>query len=60
MVMKHILERWVEYVSNLYADQQRHNNPSSPHREMHGPGILKEEVGAAIKDMKKGKALDEE
>ena len=48
-----ISERWVEYISELYNDD-RDAKPDM--EDLSGPEIMKEEVEAAIKDLKSNKA----
>ncbi|GFN80528.1 hypothetical protein PoB_000703400 [Plakobranchus ocellatus] len=54
MEKKEILNRWSEYVEDLYEDD-RCKKPIIE-KNIEGPTILKEEVEAAIKKMKNGKA----
>ena len=49
-----ILDRWSEYIEELFSDNRNENIVLK--RELDGPPILKEEVQAAIKKMKSGKA----
>ncbi|GFO20090.1 endonuclease-reverse transcriptase [Plakobranchus ocellatus] len=54
MEKKEILNRWAEYVEDLFKDD-RCKKPKIK-KNIEGPTILKEEVEAAIKKMKNGKA----
>jgi len=49
-----ILERWSEYISELFHDE-RGEKPTI-HKNMEGPPILRSEVEAALRKMKKNKA----
>ena len=50
-----ILERWAEYTKELYDDDRRDINVVK--NNFAGPPIMKDEVRAAIRKMKKGKAM---
>ncbi|GFN97376.1 endonuclease-reverse transcriptase [Plakobranchus ocellatus] len=54
MEKKEILNRWSEYVEDLFKDD-RCEKPKIE-KNIEGPTILKEEIEAAIKKMKNGKA----
>ncbi|GFO26187.1 endonuclease-reverse transcriptase [Plakobranchus ocellatus] len=54
MEKKEILNRWSEYVEDLFKDDRCEKLKSE--KNLEGPAILKEEVEAAIKKMKNGKA----
>ena len=54
MEKEEILNRWSEYVEDLFKDE-RGPKPEIK-KNLEGPSILQEEVKAAIKKMKKGKA----
>ena len=49
-----ILERWSEYISELYHDERGDKPPIM--KNFDGPPIMKDEVRKAVKSMKKGKA----
>ncbi|KAJ8046066.1 Craniofacial development protein 2 [Holothuria leucospilota] len=49
-----ISKRWVEYISDLYSDANRPQCTSL--ENLQGPDILTEEVEAAVKNLKNGKA----
>ncbi|GFN90607.1 RNA-directed DNA polymerase from mobile element jockey-like [Plakobranchus ocellatus] len=49
-----ILERWAEYIRELFKDNRKDHNIMK--NNFAGPPIMKEEVKAAIKKMKHGKA----
>ncbi|GFO13502.1 hypothetical protein PoB_004000700 [Plakobranchus ocellatus] len=51
---KKILERWEEYISELFEDQRKDHNVMK--NNFAGPPIMKDEVQAAIRKMKTGKA----
>ena len=57
MSQKEIEERWAEYVSELYAEPKRSNQN---HESVQGSSILRSEVEAALREMKKGKAMGED
>ena len=48
-----ILERWAEYISELYHDERGDKSPIM--KNFDGPPIVKDEVRKAVKLMKKGK-----
>ena len=48
-----ILERWAEYISELYHDERSNKPPIM--NNFDGPPIMKDEVRKAVKLMKKGK-----
>jgi hypothetical protein len=50
-----ITNRWTEYVTELFEDNNRNNNPTLFNNE--GPKILKYEIAHAITSLKKGKAV---
>ena len=49
-----MLERWSEYISELYHDERGDKPPIK--KNFDGPPIMKDEVRKAVKSMKKGKA----
>ena len=49
-----ILERWSEYISELYHDER--GDKSLIMKNFDGPPIMKDDVRKAVKSMKKGKA----
>ena len=49
-----ILERWTEYIGDLYNDTRNEERTGTTNNE--GPPILEEEVISALKKMKNGKA----
>ena len=49
-----VADRWVEYIKELYDDIDRGQKPETSGDS--GPSILKDEVEAAIRKMKSGKA----
>ena len=49
-----ILDRWTEYIGELYGDERPELTPNNINED--GPPILEQEVEDAIKHMKKGKA----
>jgi len=49
-----ILERWTEYIGDLYNDMRNEERTDTTNNE--GPPILEEEVISALKKMKNGKA----
>ncbi|GFS10001.1 RNA-directed DNA polymerase from mobile element jockey-like [Elysia marginata] len=49
-----ILERWAEYIEELFNDNRKEYDVMK--RNLAGPPILKDEVRAAIRKMKSGKA----
>ena len=49
-----ILERWSEYISELYHDERGDEPPIM--KKFDGPPIMKDEVRKAVESMKKGKA----
>ncbi|GFO07245.1 endonuclease-reverse transcriptase [Plakobranchus ocellatus] len=51
---KGVLNRWSEYVEDLFKDDRC--KKSKIEKNIEGPTILKEDVEAAIKKMKNGKA----
>ena len=53
-----ILNRWSEYIEELFDDNRPEIN--IPKKEVDGPPILKQEVAAAIKTMKTGKATGQD
>ena len=53
-----ILNRWKEYVGELFEDNRSKNPPEL--KECHGPPIIKAEVEHAIKQTKGGKAAGED
>ncbi|GFN88795.1 endonuclease-reverse transcriptase [Plakobranchus ocellatus] len=55
MEKKEILNRWSEYVEDLFKDDKCENPPKKK-KNIEGSTILEEEVEAAIKKMKNGKA----
>ena len=54
MEKEKILERWSEYISELYHDERGDKPPIK--KNFDGPPIMKDEVRKAVKSMKKGKA----
>ena len=50
---KDVADRWVEYIAELYDDERQ---PLSDNNALTGKAILKSEVKAAIRAMKRGKA----
>ncbi|GFR82666.1 hypothetical protein ElyMa_000632200 [Elysia marginata] len=50
-----ILERWAEYIHELFDDNRKHDH-NIMKRNFAGPPIMKDEVRAAIRKMKAGKA----
>ncbi|GFO03062.1 hypothetical protein PoB_002956700 [Plakobranchus ocellatus] len=54
MEKEKILERWEEYISELFEDQRKDHNVMK--NNFAGPPIMKDEVQAAIRKMKTGKA----
>ena len=54
MAKDKILERWSEYISELYHDARGDKPPIK--KNFDGPPIMKDEVRKAVKSMKKGKA----
>ncbi|GFR90337.1 LINE-1 retrotransposable element ORF2 protein [Elysia marginata] len=50
-----ILERWAEYIHELFDDNRKHDY-NVMKRNFAGPPIMKDEVRAAIRKMKAGKA----
>ena len=57
MDMNEILERWREYIAELYNDDREEPNITI---EMEGPSILKCEIEKAMRKMKSGKAAGED
>ena len=55
MEREDVLNRWSEYIEDLFQDD-RGEKPIMK-KDMDGPPILKEEVSAAIRKMKHGKAV---
>ena len=55
MEREDVLNRWSEYIEDLFQDE-RGEKPIIK-KDMDGPPILKEEVSAAIRKMKHGKAV---
>ena len=55
MEREDVLNRWSEYIEDLFQDD-RGEKPIIK-KDMNGPPILKEEVSAAIRKMKHGKAV---
>ena len=53
MEKEKILERWAEYISELYHDERGDKPPIM--KNFDGPPIMKDEVRKAVKLMKKGK-----
>ena len=53
MEKEKILERWAEYISELYHDEGGDKPPIM--KNFDGPPIMKDEVRKAVKLMKKGK-----
>ena len=51
-----VLERWIEYIGELFNDNRPEIIPKISTRELTGKDILKSEVEAAIKSMRNGKA----
>ncbi|GFS01962.1 LINE-1 retrotransposable element ORF2 protein [Elysia marginata] len=51
-----ILERWAEYIEELFNDNRKEYMYDVMKRNFAGPPILKDEVRAAIRKMKSGKA----
>ena len=56
MEKENILERWEEYIKDLYADNER-NEHITIRTNSEGPQIFKSEVEYAMKRIKKGKTL---
>ena len=54
MEKENILERWEEYIKDLYADNER-NEHFRIRTNSEGPQILKSEVEYAMKRIKRGK-----
>ena len=54
-----VLNRWEEYIRELYSDGSRGERPQWD-REVSGPPILRSEIENAVKGMKKGKAAGED
>ena len=50
-----VLERWTEYIKDLFEDDRRKEKPKIT-RNIEGPKILKAEVRRAINRMKNNKA----
>ena len=50
---KDVADRWAEYIADLYDDERQ---PLSDNNALTGKAILKSEVEAAIRAMKRGKA----
>ena len=55
MEIEDVLNRWSEYIEDLFQDDR--GEKSIIKKDMDGPPILKEEVSAAIRKMKHGKAV---
>ena len=56
-----VQKRWVEYISELFNDEDRKDITTIPVTEganLSGPSILESEVKEALKKMKCGKATD--
>ena len=51
-----ILERWSEYIQKLFNDERKDIKVKK--NNFAGPTIMKDEVRAAIQNMKGGKATD--
>ena len=57
MSQKDIEERWAEYVRELYAEPKRGNQN---HETVQVSSIIRSEVVAALRKMKKGNAMAED
>ena len=60
METKDILNRWADYVRELYADPNRKEQATFVSGQDQGMPILEDEVESAVKEMKKGKAVGDD
>ena len=58
MELEEVLERWAEYITELFGDNRVEQ--LNQHNNREGPPIMRSEVEAAMKKMKKGKAVGED